>query len=83
MGAPFIVCSNLKSTTLKFSSLEGKINRLVFMIFLLNLVVLLISAILSGNWQATQGICSSTECYAWYIDWDASGPNVRTARIFF
>ena len=45
-------------------------NRLVFLIFMINVVVLLISGILSNNWQATMGLDS------WYIDWDVSGLEV-------
>jgi hypothetical protein len=72
------VRSNLKSTTLKFSSLEGKVNMLVLAIFILNLITLLITSLLSGNWQATVGECSSpTVCKSWYIQWGVSGAEVR------
>ena len=58
--------SNLKSASLKFSSLEGRLNLLVFSIFFLNLVVLIISVALSGKFQADVGM------HAFYLDWPAS-----------
>lgn len=64
------IMKNMVKSSLKFSTLQSHLNMLVVSIFVLNVVVLLVSSLLSGAWQ------DSTGKDAWYIAWDLSGVEV-------
>jgi magnesium-transporting ATPase (P-type) len=61
---------NLKSSRLKFSSQDRKVNYLVLGIFAINLLVYGLSLLFSGLWQNMNG------SKVWYIDWNVSGISV-------
>jgi len=46
---------NLQQTSLKFSTLEHRLNMLVLCIFGFNALILLVSALMSGMWHANYG----------------------------
>lgn len=64
------IMKNMVKASLKFSTLEGRLNVLVVAIFVFNVITLALSSILSGFWQDQHGI------YAWYIDWNETGAQV-------
>lgn len=67
-------CSNLKSSRLKFSSLERRLNLLVVLIFLLNAIVLAISVAMSVHFHDEYGQRS------FYLGWPDSSLIVRHLR---
>ena len=64
------IMKNTVKSSLKFSTMEGRLNALVVAIFLFNVLVLVLSSVFSGIWQDWTGIDS------WYLDWNLTGVEV-------
>lgn len=64
--------SNLKNTKLKFSSLERRVNQLVWSIMGLNAIVLFVTFFMSFAWARERGFCPTaansdpTPCRPWW-----------------
>lgn len=70
----------MKSSSLKFSTLETRLNYLVLGIFGLNAIILIISAILSGVWQGKYTSAPGSPTPADYLMWDWTGLQVGAAH---